>query len=319
MTPHKLSRALFSSLLALTLAARAEVVERIAGVVNGQPVALSDVRERAQPEMARIDKLPAGEREAARKEVLQRALDTLVDEKLIEGEAATFSVDVTDEETNKSVEALARQNGLSTEQFKEELARQKVDFAQVKDQLKRQALRFKLMQAKVKPRKVTEEEVKAAYAARTSHQEYEVRARHIFIRIPQNATPAQELAAKEKADLAVARLAKGGEEFAVVARDLSDGPTAKQGGSLGFFKRGMLLPELEAAAMQLPPGGSSPLIKTAAGYHLVHVEEKRPLPGKPLSEMENEIRAALASENVAGEQTRYLQQLRKSAQVDLRL
>ena len=301
-----------------TLPARAEILERVGAVVNGQPILLSDIAERAQTELQRAEKLPQAERERARKEAMQHALDAMVDEKLVETEAAAYNVEVTDDETNKSAEALARQNGLTIEQFKEELVRQKVDYAQLRDQLRRQALRFKLLQAKVKPRKVTDEEIKSAYAARVSRADYEVRARHIFIRIPTNASPAQLASAKAKADLAGGRLSAG-EEFAVVARDLSDGPTAKHGGDLGYFKRGMLLPELENAAMQMKAGQSSKLIKTSGGFHFVHVEDKRPLPVKPLSEVQEEIRQQLASDNVLLEQSRFLVQLRKTAQVDTRL
>jgi peptidyl-prolyl cis-trans isomerase SurA len=307
-----------AALCLCSLAARAEILERVGAVVNGQPLVYSDIVERVQPELAKVDKLPPAEREKARKELLLRSVDQLVDEKLVEAEAATYQVEVTEEETNKQAEALARQNGLTLEQFKEELAKQKVDYAQVRDGLKRQTLRYKLLQAKVKPRKITEEEIKAAYAQRTAHPEYEVRARHIFIRIPPSATPEQLEAARDKAELALRRVTNG-DEFAVVARDLSDGPTAKQGGDLGYFKRGLLLPELENAALQMKPGESSGLIKTAAGYHLVHVEDRRALPVKPLAEMQEEIRQQLGSESIVGEQTRFLQQLRKAAQVDIRL
>src|SRR5882672_6450014 len=108
------------------MGARAEIVERIAGVVNGQPIALSDVVDRAQLELARLQQVPAAEREKKRTETLRRALDQLVDERLIESEAAQYQLEVTEEEATKSVDALAKQNGLSMDQFKEELAKQKI-------------------------------------------------------------------------------------------------------------------------------------------------------------------------------------------------
>lgn len=303
----------------VTIAARAEIVDRIAGVVNGQPIALSDVTERAQLELTRLAAVPAGpERDAQRTAILKRALDILVEERLVESEAATFQLEVSEEEQSKSVEMLAKQNGLTSEQFKEELARQKLDYAQVKDSLRRQALRFKLLQAKVKPRKVTDEEIKSAYAALGANPEFEVRARHIYARIPSGATPAQQEAAKLKIDKAVARLAKG-DEFAVVARDLSDGPTASTGGDLGYFRKGMMLPELEAAALRIKASEVSPVLKTPSGYHLVKVEDRRPLPQRPLAELQETIRAQLSQESVLREQDRYMATLRKGAQVDLRL
>jgi peptidyl-prolyl cis-trans isomerase SurA len=317
-------RIVIGSALALVSAlsarpARGEIVERIAGVVNGQPITYSDVLERGQLELQRLAQQPASlDREKQRQDILKRALDILVDEKLIEAEAGSLGVEVSDDDQNKSVEALARQNGLTVDQFKEELAKQKIDFATVKDSLRRQALRFKLLNAKVKPRKITEEEIKGAYAARTANPEHEVRARHIYMRVPQNAPPEVVAAARKRAETALARL-HAGEEFALVARELSDGPTAKTGGDLGYFRRGMLLPELEAAAMRLEPGQVSPILKLATGFHLVKVEDKRPLPQKSLSELQEDIRAQLGQDSVIQEQTRFLNQLRKSAQVDLRI
>jgi len=299
--------------------ARAEVVERIAGVVNGQPIAYSDVMDRAALELSRLAAVPdAAEREKQRLVILKRSLDLLVDERLIETEAAAFQLEVTDEEQNKSVEMLAKQNNLTSEQFKDELTKQKIDFAQVKDSLRRQALRFKLLQAKVKPRKITDEEIKSAYATANFTPEYEVRARHLYVRIPPNPTDKQLAAAKLKIDRATSRL-QAGEEFAVVARDLSDGPTASTGGDLGFFRRGMFLPELEAAAFRLKPGEHSAPFKLPGGYHLVKVEDRRALPPKPLAEVQDQLRNQIANEGMLKEQDRYLATLRKGAQVDLRM
>ena len=320
MKRSRVFAALVSAASLLSLApARAELVERIAGVVNGQPIPYSDVMDRAALELSRLAAItdPA-EREKQRQAILKRSLDVLVDERLIETEAAAFQLEVSEEEQNKSVEMLAKQNNLTSEQFKEELTKQKIDFAQVKDSLRRQALRFKLLQAKVKPRKITDEEIKSAYAAMNATPEYEVRARHLYVRVPPSPSPKQLEAAKLKIDRATARL-DAGEEFAVVARDLSDGPTASTGGDLGFFKRGMFLPELEAAAFRLKPGEHSQAFKLPGGYHMVKVEDRRPLPPKPLSEVQDQLRNQIAQDGMLKEQDRYLAQLRKGAQVELRM
>ena len=320
MHPKSLATAAAAALFALAPLARAEIVERIAGIVNGQPIALSDVKDRVSIELARLaEKVPPGpERDKQQQELLHRALDQLVDDKLIEADSAAYQVDVTEEDVNRSVEALAKQNGMTSAQFKEAIEAQKINFAQVREGLKRQALRFRLLQQRVKPRKITDEEIQAAYAAMAASPEQEIRARHLYLRIPPGARAKQLAAAQTKADKALARV-KAGEEFAVVARELSDGPTAHEGGDLGYFKRGMLLPELERAAIALPPGQTSGLIKTTSGFHLVKVEDKRSLPSKPLAEVKDQLYRQLADEANLKEQDRFLAQLRKSAQVDLRL
>jgi peptidyl-prolyl cis-trans isomerase SurA len=151
--------------------------------------------------------------------------------------------------------------------------------------------------------------------------DFEVRARDIFIVAPDGIPPAQEAVARAKADAALRRI-RAGESFAKVARDLSDGPTAKEGGDLGYFRRGTLIPALEQAAFSLQPGQISGLVHTTGehgGYHIVTVEDRRPLAQKPLAEMQEEIRNRLANESVMKEREHYLAQLRKTAQIDEKL
>ena len=191
----------------------------------------------------------------------------------------------------------------------------------MRDSLKRQQLTIRLLQYKVKPRRVSDEEVQAAYASMTRNVEYEVRARDIFIAVPYVATAAQQSAARAKADAALRRIREG-ESFAKVARDVSDGPTAKEGGDLGYFRRGQMLPQLEQAAFALQPGQISSLIRVTGshgGFHLVTVEDRRQIAARPLAEVQEEIRNRLAGESVMKEREHYLAQLRKTAQVDEKL
>jgi len=206
-------------------------------------------------------------------------------------------------------------------QFRQAIAQQGLSMDSVRDSLRRQQIVVRLIQYKVKPRRVSDEEVQAAYATMTRNSEYEVRARDIFVSAPDGVTPAQESAARAKADAALRRI-RNGESFAKVARDVSDGPTAREGGDLGYFRRGQMLADLEEAAFSLQPGQTSGLIRVRGdrgGYHLVTVEDRRQLPPKPLSEVQEEIRNRLAAESVAREREHYLSTLRKTAQIDQKL
>ncbi len=303
----------------LPLAAFAEIKDRIAAVVNGRAITLSDVEERIAPELARVPAGPAGVPQ--RKELLRQALGQLIDEQLVQGEATALGIDVSDEEVQRLVEQLARENHMDMAQFRQALAQQGLGMDSVRDSLKRQQLMMRLLQYKVKPRRVSDEEVQAAYANMTKTSDYEVRARDIFVSAPDIASPEQVSAARARADAALRRV-RAGESFAKVARDVSDGPTAKEGGDLGYFRRGQMLAQLEQAAFSLQPGEISGLIRIEGdhgGFHLVTVEDRRRLPPRPLSEVQEEIRNRLAAESVTKEREHYLSQLRKSAQVDEKL
>ena len=298
-------------------AARAEIKERIAAVVNGQPVLLSDVEERVSVEIQKMTAVgPARDRE--RLEFLKRGLEQLIDDKLIEAEAMNLGVEVADEEVMRQVEALAKQNAMTTDQFRTALGAQGISFDLVKDSLRRQALQFRLLQYKVKPRKVSDEEVQAAYAALYGDTEVELRVRNFLVATPSGSTPETLTAAKAKVDLALSRLAKG-EEFAVVARDLSESPTAHEGGDLGWVKKGTLFREADDQLFALHAGGQTRVIQNADGYQIFKVADRRQVAQKPISEVQEELRMRLANDSIMKERENYLKALRKAAQIESKL
>jgi peptidyl-prolyl cis-trans isomerase SurA len=303
----------------LCAAARAEIKERIAAVVNGQPILLSEVEERIGPELARVMQQPPGtQRDKERAELLHRGLNEMIDEKLIESEASSLGLTVSEEELQRALEQLARQQSMELGDFRQALEQQGIPWEAARDSVRRQTLMAEVLRFKVKARKVTDEEVFREFNSQVANQQYEVHARHIFIPVPANASPAQQAAAFARAEQALRRV-RAGETFALVAREMSEGPTAKQGGDLGYFRRGLMLPAIEQAAFSLKPGQVSEIIRTSSGFHIVMVEDRRAIPPKPLAEVKEEIRARLASDSVFKERENYLSTLRKTAQIDEKL
>lgn len=113
--------------------------------------------------------------------------------------------------------------------------------------------------------------------------EEQVQARHILI--SGNDAQAQERAEKVLQEL------KGGADFAQLAKERSaDTGSASRGGDLGFFSRGRMAPEFEAAAFALKePGELSGVVKTQFGYHVVKLEAKRPAGIRPFAEVKDEL------------------------------
>ncbi|HYY53408.1 MAG TPA: SurA N-terminal domain-containing protein, partial [Myxococcales bacterium] len=112
----------FLLLALLPFAASAEIKDRIAAVVNGLPITLSEVEERVAPELARVPSGPSGA--ARRTEILKHALDQLIDEQLVASEASALGIDVTEDELQRLVEQLAKENHLDMAQFRQALAQQ---------------------------------------------------------------------------------------------------------------------------------------------------------------------------------------------------
>lgn len=151
----------------------------------------------------------------------------------------------------------------------------------------------------------TEEEIKAYYDANESefNKGREVKARHILFRTPQEATEAQLAEVKAKAE-AVLKQAKEGADFAELAKTHSEDPGSKEnGGDLGFFNKGRMVPEFENAAFALAVGQVSELVKTQFGFHIIKVDEIREETdpyGKAKPEITERLKLAKAQE-IAGE------------------
>lgn len=103
----------------------------------------------------------------------------------------------------------------------------------------------------------------------------QVRARHILIKLSADAGDAKKAEAKKKIEDILKKLKKGA-DFAALAKTYSEGPSAKNGGDLGFFSRGQMVEPFEKAAFALKPGEISGIVKTRFGYHIIKLEAKKP-------------------------------------------
>jgi parvulin-like peptidyl-prolyl isomerase len=102
----------------------------------------------------------------------------------------------------------------------------------------------------------------------------EVRARHILLKPPTDATPAQRDSVKRLAE-SIRQQAAGGADFAELARRYSQDTSKDQGGDLGYFAHGAMVPQFDEAAFKLQPGQISPVVETAFGWHVIKVEDRR--------------------------------------------
>lgn len=121
-------------------------------------------------------------------------------------------------------------------------------------------------------KKVTEPYIKELY----ERKKYEIRASHILINLAQPCTPEDSVKAYDKAKTVAERLDKG-EDFALVAGELSDDPSAKtNGGDLYYFTGGMTVPEFEDVVYKLNKGEyNKKPIRTMFGLHFVKVTDKK--------------------------------------------
>ena len=123
-------------------------------------------------------------------------------------------------------------------------------------------------------------------------QEKEVRARHILFKLAQNAPVEKEEKVKEKASKVLEKARAGG-DFAKLAKEYSEGPTAPKGGDLGYFSRGRMAKPFEEAAFKMKKGEISELVRTRFGYHIIKVDDVKEARTKTLEEVQGEIKETL--------------------------
>jgi peptidyl-prolyl cis-trans isomerase D len=125
------------------------------------------------------------------------------------------------------------------------------------------------------------------------------RVRHILITVPAGADSAAEAQAKPAIDAARERIAKG-EDFAAVAKEVSQDPgTKSRGGDLGEFGRGVMDPAFEEAAFSLSAGQLSGPVRSRFGYHVIEVTGIVPAKIKPFEDVKAELAAEVTKQEAA--------------------
>jgi parvulin-like peptidyl-prolyl isomerase len=147
-------------------------------------------------------------------------------------------------------------------------------------------------------------------------QPEQVHARHILIAVEKSNDQAAWDAAQKRAKMVHAEATKADADFAKLAADKSEGPSAKEGGDLGFFARGAMVPEFENVVFGLKKGEISEPVKTAFGWHVIKLEERRDAGVVPYDEIKAGLLSQLKNEAVNNALMGFLEELRKAAKIE---
>jgi len=318
-----MKRLLISLLCLVPALANAELVDRVAAVVNNDIITLSEVEARIAPDLQKLrQEADSTKRTELRAQLVKRGLELLIGEKLMESQVRELNIEVTDGEIDMGMEDVKKQNNISSEQFEQLLGQEGYTLASYKAFMRKHLARLKLVNLKVRSKvKISDEDLKAEYA-RWSHDEsadFEVHARHLLVQVNPKATPEQIETSRLKAQMLMDEAKKPGTDFAELARKKSEGPSAADGGDLGFFRRGVMMPDFEKSAFSLPVGGISEPIRTKFGWHVLKVEERRSLAAPPLDEVKDKLREAMLRSQLEKYTDQYVQELRAGAVVDVKI
>jgi parvulin-like peptidyl-prolyl isomerase len=302
------------SLLALALSAPAEVLERVIVAVNGDIVTQSEFEQR-QVAAVQGSKIAPSEVERYLRENNARILQEAIDDLLLVQRAEELGYKVPTSYLDEVVEGIKKDNNIASDaDLQDQLRREGMTLSDLRRNIERQVLRRQVLQRELESKMVVSEaEVKAEY--QRNRAEYE-RAPSVTLR--EIVILGEGPEARTRAEEAVQR-ARGGEDFAAMARTLSGAPTAAAGGELGQVSRNDLAPDLAKMVFALPKGGVTEPFAVDKGFRILKVEDRNEGGLVPFDQVKAEVSRKMAQDRASSEYQHYIEGLRKTALVDLKV
>jgi peptidyl-prolyl cis-trans isomerase SurA len=294
-----------------------KVVEDVIARINDQIITRSEY-ERSQQQMVE-DAQRQNASPADLQASLQNLLRDMIDAQLLISKGKELGISC-DSETIRQLDEIRKQNHLADmEALEKAAAQQGVSFEDFKQNIRNQCIRQSVVRDEVgRHLNLTRGQEQAYYTAHSKDFEVpeQFHLSEILIPTPENATDAQLAQAEAKANDVAAQL-KAGAKFADLAKTTSGGPTAAAGGDLGDFKRGTLGQVLEDATFVLPVGGNTAPIRTRQGYVILHVDSHQAAGLPPLESVRNQVEEAIYVEQLQPALRAYLTKARQDAYMEV--
>jgi peptidyl-prolyl cis-trans isomerase SurA len=301
--------------------AEARLVEKVAAVVGDNVILASEVEEKAAPLLADANKVTDPDKRAARATSLRHeVLERLIDDELILQQATDLKLSITAEQVDQSIDEIKKQNNITDDQLKDALRGQGMSMTAYRADLKRQLLRYRVLNIAVGSRvSISDEEVKAYYERHMKTGEnVQVRASHIFVAIPEGADAPMVKEKQAQAQKLLER-AQAGEDFAKLAKQYSDdAATRSDGGDLGTFGKDMLPKAIEELVFSMKVGDIRGPVRADRGFHVIKLVERKTKDAKPLAEVQDDIRIQLRQKEMERQTKTYLAELRRKTLVDVK-
>jgi len=250
-------------------------------------------------------------------EVKKNVLDNLIARELLYQESQRKGITISKASVDKQIADLMKKFP-NEKAFEDTLKKMHLTKESLRNQVKEgMAIQELVDKEFVKKTVVTDAEAKKYYDEHPDlfKQPEKIRARHILIKVNQNATKAEKEKARKKIKDIQKKLKKG-EDFAKLAKEYSEGPSSKNGGDLGYFSKGQMVKPFEKAAFALKPGQISDIVETQYGYHLIKLVDKKPATVVAFKDVKDQLQEFLKQEKVQKEVQQHVETLKKQASIE---
>ena len=244
-------------------------------------------------------------------------LEGLIEREILYQESQKAGIKIDDQKVNDQMAGI-RKRFPNEEEFKKALASMGLTEEEVRTQIQRGlAIRGLIDQKVANKIVVTDEETKAYYDGNPQlfKQPEQVKASHILIKVEPTADEATKAAARKKIEDIRKKLTDGG-DFAELAKEYSEGPSAPKGGDLGYFRRGQMVKAFDDTAFSMKINEVSGLVETRFGYHLIKVYDKKPEQTLAYADVKDKIAQRLKQEKIEKDAIAYAENLKKDAKIE---
>jgi peptidyl-prolyl cis-trans isomerase SurA len=250
-------------------------LDRVVVVVNDEALTQYDVNEQKRIVLAQMQeaKVKAPAPDALEKQVIER----LVTERALLQFAKDSGVRVDDQTVERTILRIAQENKLTPEEFRKLLEKERISYAKYREDIRREVTIQRLREREVENKVAVTDAELDNYLATVAVQdggETEYKLSHILVSVPEQASPAQIDARKQRAEDALAQV-KSGKEFREVAAAFSDAPDGIQGGGLGWRTPARLPTIFVETVKNMKAGDVSPVLRSPAGFHVVKLDDMR--------------------------------------------
>ncbi len=297
------------------VSAAAATPQGVVARVNGTAIDAVELL-RAKKVMLRGQTVPA-EQQAA---VDKQAVEQLISAELLYQAAAKLEYKDLEKEIDAKI-ALGKAKFKDEQAFKNAIKDMEMTEKDLRDYTRRDLLIQRFVDTTfVKTTTVTEAEARAFYDKNPDRfrQEESAKASHILVGVDEKASAEDKKKARERAEKLKKELT-GGADFATLAKGNSSCPSSQQGGDLGYFGKGQMVPAFEKAAFALKPGEISDVVETQFGYHIIKLTEKKAAETVAFKDAKAKIEEFLTGQKINDAIQKYIADARKSAKTEILL
>jgi peptidyl-prolyl cis-trans isomerase SurA len=254
---------------------RVALVDRIVAVVNSEVITRVELDRESRSAQAQLRRqgTPLPDREILDRQLLER----LITKTILQQYALQTGVRVPDPDLERAIERIASENKLSPLSLRQAVEDSGQSFERFREELRGEMVITRLREREVDSKvTVSEAEIQTFLRAQATQEEVvdEYFLLHILVTVPEQATPAEVKARRDRAEEALSQL-KGGADFGQVAASFSDAPDALQGGALGWRAAARLPGIFLEAVKALKIGELSDVLRSPAGFHVLRLKDKR--------------------------------------------